>query len=233
MKYLLLDVDGIVITGYHHNPAHRKLWNTDLKKDLGIEPDDLDRLLFAKHWQLIMCGEADTSTCIAEVLAQIGSPHSSETLIKYWLEHDSKLNQELLEKVHVLREEHDFTCCLATNQEHLRAKYLWDTLGLKNHFNEIFYSAALHCAKPDLRYFEIVADRLNANLARDIIFYFDDTPACVDAARQCGWEAKLFNTNADFIVEELLLHVAENSAVTPVPLISEQPVKIKAPNRNP
>lgn len=48
-------------------------------------------------------------------------------LVGYWLSHDSHVNEPLLEVIRRLKAT-GVTLYLATNQEHMRAQWLWQTL---------------------------------------------------------------------------------------------------------
>ncbi|MCQ1781479.1 HAD-IA family hydrolase [Neorhizobium galegae] len=101
-------------------------------------------------------------------------------------ENDARLNIELLEELHQQREAGK-KVYLATNQEHVRAAYLIEVLGLGRHCDGMYYSAALGSRKPDRAFFEQVAAL--AGLQSDQLLLVDDTPANVVAARACGWNA--------------------------------------------
>lgn len=83
---------------------------------------------------------------------------------------------------------------LATNQEHFRARYLWDTLGFSGYFDTMQYSAEIGCAKPDRLFFSRVALKLPQSGYRTPLLV-DDQPANVSAAREMGWEALLWDAN--------------------------------------
>ena len=85
---------------------------------------------------------------------------------------------------------------LATNQEHLRAVHLMDTLGLAASVDGILYSAALGHRKPSAPFFQLAAERAGA-LSRDIVFV-DDSLDNVRAARTAGWTAIHWTGGADF-----------------------------------
>jgi putative hydrolase of the HAD superfamily len=198
MKYLILDVDGVIIHGYHHNPQHRRWWNENLQQDLGISPDLLGSEFFTKRiWDPIIRGEQDILPCLAEVLARIGSDVPAETLLEYWLTHDSVLNQPLIDRIGQLSQQ-GHICHLATNQEHRRARHLWTTLGLSRCFNQLFYSAQLGSNKPDPAFFRKVNEAISFNPAKDEVRYFDDSPDCVNSASAAGWTARIYNTLNDF-----------------------------------
>ena len=76
---------------------------------------------------------------------------------------------------------------LATNQEHLRAAYLMDTVGLAEHVDGIFYSARLGAKKPQMEFFAKV--QAAVGLRGDDLLLIDDSLHNVEAALQAGWRA--------------------------------------------
>ena len=85
---------------------------------------------------------------------------------------------------------------LATVQEHRRARYLMETLGLSRHFDAMLYSAELGAAKPDRRFFERAHARLPAASPDDVIF-LDAYMPNVEAANAFGWRARHYAAVAD------------------------------------
>ena len=116
--------------------------------------------------------------------------------LHYWLTKDSELNAPLLDLVRRLKQRADLRLFIATNQEHMRANWLWSHLGLHELFEDIFYSARVGVRKPDRKFFDYVERTIGPQAAPPL--FFDDTPAVVEGARAHGWEAVVFNTIDDF-----------------------------------
>ena len=76
---------------------------------------------------------------------------------------------------------------LATNQEHMRARYLMDRLALANHVDGMVYSAQIAAQKHQPAFFHAAAMR-NGFSPKNIVLV-DDTKANVDAAFEAGWKA--------------------------------------------
>lgn len=144
MKVLMVDVDGVLI---HGRPTDGLPHFTYLERDLGLRFDLLQQEFFQTHWGDIIIGRAALEPRLAGVLAKIAPHLSAETLIDYWFENDSRLDRNLLEELAGLRQS-GITLLLATNQEHRRARYLMEQIGLSAHFDDIIYSAALGHSKP-------------------------------------------------------------------------------------
>ena len=81
-------------------------------------------------------------------------------------------------------------------RERHRARYLAETRGFRDRFDQLFFSCHLGCAKPDASFFEEVTYRLE--LQNDQILFLDDLSGNVDAARKVGWHAEQV-TNADAV----------------------------------
>lgn len=120
------------------------------------------------------------------MLKKIARHLSHQDLIDYWFAHDARLDQTLI--AHLDRQREMGTkVFLATNQEHLRASYLIDVLGLGQHCDAIYYSAALGCRKPDLQFFEMATAL--SNIPASELLLLDDLAENVFAAREVGWRA--------------------------------------------
>jgi putative hydrolase of the HAD superfamily len=88
---------------------------------------------------------------------------------------------------------------LATNQEHLRAEYITQTLKLGELADAVYYSAALGVKKPDHAFFEKVTDL--SKLRPEEIILIDDTLANLIAAKECGWHAIHWTKESDLATE--------------------------------
>ncbi|MBB3352146.1 HAD-IA family hydrolase [Rhizobium lentis] len=183
MKVLMVDVDGVLI---HGRPADGLPHFTYLERDLGLRPDLLQQEFFQVHWGAIIIGREALEPTLAGVLAKIAPHLSAAALIDYWFENDSRLDRNLLADLAALRRS-GITLFLATNQEHRRAHYLMEQLGLCAHFDDIIYSAALGHSKPSPDFFRLATER--AGVLPEEIAFVDDMAANIEAARQFGWNA--------------------------------------------
>lgn len=181
IKAALFDVDGVLVV--HPHPVG---WSVNLERDLGLSTALLQQAFFAPHWADIVHGRAALRDRLAPVLAEIAPRLDCETLIAYWFAQDAHLNLELLDEIAALRAA-GIELHLATLQEHERARYLWETLGLRDRFDRLHYSADLSAAKPDAAFFARIEQR--TGLAPGEIFFVDDRQANVDAALARGWRA--------------------------------------------
>lgn len=182
-RCLMLDVDGVVVNG---RPGDRLSWATDIERDLGIDPERLEHHFFRPHWPDVVAGRKQLVEVLNDCLPVLEAPVSAEDFVDYWFARDSGVDDAVLAACDDLRAE-GMTIYLATNQEHLRARYLMGTLGLGNHVDGIVYSAAHGVKKPDPAFFR-AAERHSGFGAEDHVLV-DDQAKNVEAAREAGWAA--------------------------------------------
>lgn len=183
IRAVLVDVDGVLVTG---RPADGLHWSHDLERDLGIPPELLQRRFFAPHWTDVVTGRAGLHETLTPVLAEIAPAVHSEALLEYWFARDARLEQPLLQDIGTLRRD-GLTVALASNQEHLRARYLSERLGLASHVDHFYYSAAIGARKPDAAFYRHIEQGLGE--PPETLLLIDDTIENVSAARQAGWRA--------------------------------------------
>lgn len=204
-KALMVDVDGVVIV---HPDAQG--WSAHLERDLGLSRALLQSAFFEPHWPEIILGRAGLRERLAPVLAEIAPGLRVDRLIRYWFENDSHLDNGLLAQLASIRAG-GVKLHLATVQEHERARYIWNELALKQHFDGMHYAAELGWAKPTPQFFRAVAVR--SGFAPSAIFFIDDKQANVEAALACGWSAALWDRTRPLAA--LMAEAVE--AVPPIP----------------
>ncbi|WP_125903143.1 HAD family hydrolase [Luteibacter rhizovicinus] len=200
-KILVLDVDGVVV--HPGSPSQRSNvpWTAQLERDLGIPPSVLVKRFFAQDagrsvslMESCSIGEMAVEDALSAVLIQIGFSGGVETVLQYWFEHDSHVDRNLLALVAQLRDEVGLKCYLATSQEHRRASYLWNDLGLSNHFEGMFYSARVGFSKKTPAFYQAVGETIGIRGADSV--YFDDRPEFVQYAASAGWASSLYESPA-------------------------------------
>lgn len=72
-----------------------------------------------------------------------------------------------------------------TIQEHERAAWLWNTLGLRDHFDAMHYAADIGWKKTDPEFYSVVEAR--TGFSGPQLLLLDDTLSNVEAARAAGW----------------------------------------------
>lgn len=180
----MVDVDGVVVV--HPDPGG---WSANLERDLGLKIEDLQDRFFAPNFHDIIHGHAKLRERLAPVLAQIAPHLTCDQLCDYWFENDSHLDHGLLEQLAAFRAQ-GIALHLATVQEHERAAYLWDGMGLKHHFDAMHYAADLGHAKPAPAFYAAIEAR--TGFAPADLFFIDDKAANVEAAQARGWRAALW-----------------------------------------
>lgn len=204
MTILLFDVDGVLIQGYHAKAECRVCWDERLEEDFGIP-----RAVFTGQFirtvfkQEVLTGKTGLYSALKAALPELGYRGDPQAVIDYWIEQDSKVNDPLLRHVEQLARIPDVTLFLASNQEHVRAKYLMGNVGFSKYFADIFYSARLGYLKPDRRFFEEV-ERLLPREDDTSVVLFDDDQAAVDAAKDFGWEAHQFDGPEDIFKSDTI-----------------------------
>ena len=201
MATIMIDVDGVLVTGRPQDGAHLF---TDLEKDLGISLETLQREFFKPRWPDIVTGRKSLRPELADVLATIAPTVTAERLIDYWLINDSRLDTAVLDAMRLLRQQGHHVY-LATNQEHLRAGYLMNEMGLARDVDGIFYSAALGYRKPEPEFYSKITAQLGAEKSEIILI--DDTEQNVLSAREFGWQA--VNWVPGMVVAEALAGLVE------------------------
>ena len=184
IKAFMVDVDGVIVV--HPDPQG---WSVHLECDLGLSAELLQEAFFKPHFGDIVHGRAGLHDRLEPVLAQVAPHLSAETLIRYWFEQDAYLNNDLLTQLAEFRSR-GIELHLATVQEHLRADYLWRTLGLQAQFDAMHYAAEIGWAKPAMEFFAAVEARAGFEPAE--LFFIDDKVANVEAAQARGWHAALW-----------------------------------------
>lgn len=181
----MVDVDGVIV-----HPAHAGGWAERLETDLGLSAAELGREFFAPHWNDVSLGRADLHDRLAQVLARIAPYLSSQDLVSYWFAHDARLDTVLLDDLARLRAT-GVELHLATVQEHHRARYLWENLGFREHFDAMHYAADLGCAKPEAMFFRAIEAR--TGFSPDELLLIDDRVDNIQGALACGWGAQLWD----------------------------------------
>ena len=153
-------------------------------KGLGHIPAPPSTGVFIPRWAAIVTGERDLQPELAEVLSKIAPSVDANALIEYWFENDSRISIDVLDAISTMRG-NGAKIFLATNQEHRRANYLMNEMGLSAAVDGIFYSAALGCRKPSSEFYQKATRIAGAPVSE--IFFVDDTLDNIEAARAFGW----------------------------------------------
>lgn len=187
-RTVLFDVDGVLIHGCHSNPEKVVPWDKDLRADMGVDPDEFRKeFIFDIFVKKVIIGQMSLLEALDRTLPRLGYRGPAMAFAGYWLMKDSKVNEAMLDVVRRLKAAGGSRLFLATNQEHMRAQWLWQTLKFGELFEDMFHSARVGHAKPAKPYFDWVSNRLGPQAEKPL--FFDDREDIVKAARAHGWEA--------------------------------------------
>ena len=153
-RALVFDVDGVLVHGYHARPERTRRWDENLLADLGVDPDQFrEEFIFDIFITRVVTGKMSLIEALDRRLPGLGYRGSSMAFAQYWLANDSQLNTELLDAIRRLKARDDVRLFIATNQDHMRAQWLWQTMGLSEVFEDIFYSARIGMTKAHKGFF--------------------------------------------------------------------------------
>jgi putative hydrolase of the HAD superfamily len=182
VRAILFDADGVI---QRHSGDFRAACG-QLIGTSGEALEQFMRELFVLE-KPALTGHRDFVEDLMEVLGRHSIAERLSDALAIWtaIEIDAELHAEIAQ----LRER-GLLCCLATNQQPYRARYMSETLGYARLFDHEFYSHALGVAKPDPAYFKTIVERLA--LAPEQMLFIDDHEPNVLGARDAGLHAALF-----------------------------------------
>ena len=194
-RAVIFDVDGVLVDGCHARPDG-KTWEEELLLGLGIDPIRFrDEFIYDIFIKKVVIGQTALVDALDRRLPAFGYKGSTMAFAQQWVTRNSRVNEQLLAHIRQLRRRSDIRLYLATNQDHMRAQWLWQTLRLGEVFDDMFYSARARAMKPKDAFFKFAATRMGPQ--SQVPLFFDDTPHVVEGARTFGWEAVLFTNNDD------------------------------------
>jgi putative hydrolase of the HAD superfamily len=177
---VLFDFDGVV----RRFPRNAE-WHDEVAA-VAFDPGLLDQAVTGKitdeEWR-------------AEVLRRLGQ--SAAAAVAAWSASFGEVNDAVLQLVREARARRRVG--LLTNGT-TRLTTDLERLGIADEFDVIFNSCELGVAKPDLAVYQIVCERLGAEPSS--VFFVDDSPGHVDAAREAGLRAVFF-VDAVLLADEL------------------------------
>ncbi|WP_168769191.1 HAD family hydrolase [Yoonia maricola] len=179
----MLDVDGVLVFGRPRDGQH---WMVGLEDDLGVPPRELANRFFRAEWNDVVVGRAELLPALQRALDEIAPSVFAENLIAYWFEMSSRIVQPVLSDLRKARQK-GTPVYLATNQDHTRADYLMNNLGLRHEVDGIVYSARAGYKKPDAEFYSF-AEKMTGYRPSELIMV-DDTLPNVEAATAMGWLA--------------------------------------------
>ncbi len=200
---IFFDIDGVLIDGFHTNPARQNRWDKTIEQDLGIDPAKFQTIF--KGWFLeVVQGRLGFEEEMDRWLAQEGYDLKAKRVIDYWHQKDSSLNRDIWDAAQKLSHLEGVSLYTATNQTHERIRYLRDHLGFGKYFKDFFYSARLGCLKYDPSYFAAIEEELHFNPHVENHLYFDDDKKNIEVSSARGWNAVLVDGAQDVTMHPLI-----------------------------
>jgi putative hydrolase of the HAD superfamily len=151
---------------------------------------------FQKFMSQCLVGKADLKPELPRFLKEWGISETPEMFLDEAFGSGSEIDASVANVVKGLREEGIF-CGLATNQDKHRMQYLDQRLAIRRHFDATFVSCELGVRKPEAEYFQTV----QASFPGKTLAFWDDRPENVQAAKECGWSAFVFENVATLLAE--------------------------------
>jgi putative hydrolase of the HAD superfamily len=198
IQAVLFDADGVI---QQPTAARRSAWINLLGRS-----EDLDGFLQDVFKAELPClaSQSDFSSAFAEVICRWNCSGSIDEALRAWTMIEPK--NEIIEMIKILRQT-GTTCCLATNQEPIRADFMSRRLGYETLFDREFYSCRMGVAKPNVEYFRRIVTELGIESQR--VLFFDDREDNVEAARAAGLRAAHFHlSHGEARLRELLREFA-------------------------
>lgn len=134
-------------------------------------------------------GQTELDKMLPDFLRRWNWSGSTNDFISLWMESENKPVADVLEMIQGIRKM-GFMCCLASNQENIRARFIEQEMNFKSQFDKLYFSCDLGVVKPELEYYNKICTDLQVD-ASDI-YFLDDTSANVEAALQANWNAERF-----------------------------------------
>lgn len=185
VKAILFDADGVAIL-----PGLP--FATQFAAEKGFDPANLQSF-FQTDFQLALTGQADLMDLLErhrETWRWTGPIHE---LLEKWFQAENHPNPQISELIPKLKAD-GVLCCLATNQEKHRTRYIADRM-FPNLFDHVFSSAQIGHTKPSACFFRAILSDLK--LSPEEILFLDDSPANVEAGNQAGIRSYLYQPGMD------------------------------------
>jgi putative hydrolase of the HAD superfamily len=180
IKAVVFDSDGVLLFPWQ--------FRSYLEQEHRITPE-MTRPFFTGIFEACLVGKEDLRVALPPYLAEWGWKGTLDEFIKTWFDLETAVDGRIAAAIRKLRFE-GMVCCLATVQERYRADYMRTRMGLVDLFDRLFFSCEIGWKKSHPSFYRHIQVALG--LAGEEILFWDDTPPNVEAARSCGWKAKLY-----------------------------------------
>ena len=144
MKLIAWDFDGVLNKGYPHG---FDAWQRTFEVDLGVSAKDFTDFVYTeRNFVPVLTGQVDLMDLMADYVATYAVPHSARQVLDYWLAKDANADEQVLAWLKACR----LPGVIATNNETHRADFIWNCMGLGQHFQRIFASGRMGVKKPEV-----------------------------------------------------------------------------------
>lgn len=181
---ILFDADGVL----QYPAVNYKLEFTKLLGPRVQEAEQFFADIFAIE-RTSLTGESDFRKDIVALLNRWGLTQHSDDVLN--ISTQIKPSATILSTIGALRDQ-GFICCLASNQQSHRARYMSETLGYSKYFDKQFYSCDLGFIKPDEGFFQSILASIGK--PANTVLFIDDQESNVLAARSAGLNGAVFSS---------------------------------------
>ncbi len=180
MKAILFDADGVLI--------HSELFSIQYQKKFNVSNDEM-LPFFTGEFQDCLVGKANLIELVKPWLSKWKWEGSVEEFLEFWFQAEHNVDEDVVKTIKELKKK-GIKCYLATNQERYRTEYMKDKMGFNELFDEVFSSAYIGHKKPHREFFEFILKEID--LPADEIMFFDDEQGHIDAAKELGIDAHVY-----------------------------------------
>lgn len=193
MARIFFDFDGVLVRSRRGNRTF--LWSEQLENDLGI-PLGIQKQIFDPiYWHPTITGKSAIEPRLRALFATHALSATADQFISYWLERDLNWRNEVIELAKDLAGQKN-ELFIATNQDHVRGRFIKEQAIVTSIFSDVYYSARLGVAKPDVAFFLSIEKCFSASPAEAMIL-IDDDQKNIESASRAGWQAIRFDPDLD------------------------------------
>lgn len=179
-RVLIFDADGVLIEPWGFADV--------LEHDYGISRLST-RAFFQGPFRDCLAGRSDLYDQLPAYLEQWAWHGSTQEFVRLWLAADDRPSIPAFEAIDQGRMAGDI-CCVASNQERHRARYLAQSMGFAERFDRLYFSCDLRAMKPESEYYRAIENDLGRDPGH--LYFWDDSPEHVEAAAKRGWNAYVY-----------------------------------------
>ena len=191
IKCVLFDAEGVIINS--------EVFSTQYERKYGIQHGVM--LPFLKNEFLdCLVGNSDLADAVKPWLSKWKWDGSVDEFLQFWFESGDNVDENVVSTIKKLQKS-GVKCCLATNQEKHRAKYMRNNMQFDELFDDLFISSEIGYRKPEEKFYDAVLSQLKEEykiLPHEVLF-FDDSMKNVDAAQIAGINAHLYESYSEFM----------------------------------